>query len=498
MQKSLNLKINLAIAAVLVLFMGLSAYVTHSQIKNQAIESTKTKAQLLTQTVTNIIRIDMEGQYEKDLEKLIRVVGQFRDIETLRIFSPDGVILHSADPKEIHGNIDEIVLNVFQSGDKSKPFRSEEKGHLSFCRVEVMYNEPSCHRCHGKDTEILGILEVCLSMAATDEQIMDSTRFILLSSLGTMAAVGIAISLLMTFIVKRPISRLDKSMRRAREGRLDERVETRSRDEIGRLAQSFNDMIARLEDSSREIKRLHREQMSRAERLASIGEMAASVAHEIKNPLAGLSGAAQVLSKSFAEEDPRRRTILEMQKLTGRLDKTINDLLSFARVIHPAWQKVNPNDVIEESLFFLRKDAQEKNCEIVDRLDGAMPEIELDPKQLQQVLFNLIINARQACVAEGGRVLVESFQNATRPVVEAGDESDYVEIRVSDNGPGIPPEIAAEIFKPFFTTKSQGTGLGLPICHNIIEAHGGAMALETDPQRGSAFYVWLRKTRLTA
>lgn len=497
MLKSLNVKINIAIATVLVLVMGLSAYVTQTEQQSQAMANTKAKAQLLTQTVTNIIRMDMESPNAKDLEKLIRVVGQFRDIETLRIFSPEGVILHSADPGEIHGNIDEIVMSVFQSGDMSKPFRSEEKGHLSFCRVEVMYNEPACHRCHGDDTDIIGVLEVCLSMATTDEQIRKSSQFMIMSTLGTMLIVGAAISLLTTFIVKRPISNLEKTMRRAQGGNLNARVDARSSDEIGRLGKSFNDMISRLDESNREIERLHREQMSRAERLASIGEMAASVAHEIKNPLAGLSGAAHVLSKSFGPEDPREQATKEMLKLTGRLDKTINDLLSFARVVNPSFQAINPNDVIEETLFFLRKESRDSQCEIADALDSAMPDIEMDPKQIQQVLFNLLINARQACGA-GGKVTISSHRFASRTVLAEGDETEFIEIRVSDNGPGIATEVAADIFKPFFTTKNQGTGLGLPISRNIVEAHGGTMAVDTAPGQGSVFYVWLRRERLSA
>lgn len=492
--KSVILKFNIGIAAVLVLVLALSAYLTYQEQKRQAIENAKAKAHLLTQTVTNIIRIDMEGKSEKDLEKLIRVVGQFRDIETLRIFSPDGMILHSADSGEIFRSIDEIVMNVFRSGDMSAPFRTEEKGHLSFCRVEAIYNEPQCHRCHGDESEIIGILEVCLSMADTDKHIETNSRFMMMSTLATIMIVGVAISLLAGYMVKRPITSLEKTMERASRGDLEVRAGTGTNDEFASLGRSFNQMIARLDESGKEINRLHMAEMRRAERLASIGEMAASVAHEIKNPLAGLSGSTQILSKTFAEDDQRRKVTEEMLKLTGRLDKTINDLLKFARVNSPVWQMANPNDIVEETVYFVARDDRETTIPIKTELHREMPEIPMDPKLLQQVLFNLIINARQAC-KKGCEVTVSTGLVPTMNLPGGYKPEEFIEIKVSDDGPGIAPEIIAEIWKPFYTTKVQGTGLGLPISRNIIEALNGLIGVRSEKGAGTDFHIWLRKER---
>lgn len=492
--KSVILKFNIGIAAVLIVVMALSAYITHQDQKRQAIENAKAKAHLLTQTVTNIIRIDMEGKNEKDLEKLIRVVGQFRDIETLRIFSPDGMILHSADPAETFKSIDELVMNVFKSGDMSTPFRTEEKGHLSFCRVEAIYNEPQCHRCHGDESEIIGILEVCLSMADTDKHIETNSRFMMMSTLATILIVGVAISLLAAVMVKKPITSLEKSMERASRGDLDVRAETGTNDEFASLGRSFNQMITKLDESGKEINRLHMEEMRRAERLASIGEMAASIAHEIKNPLAGLSGSTQILSKTFDEQDQRRKVTEEMLKLTGRLDKTINDLLKFARVNTPVWQMINPNDIVEETIYFIARDGKEEQASIMTRLNPEMVDVPMDPKLIQQVLFNLIINARQACKNEC-EVIVSTALVPTMGMPVGYHPGDFVEIKVSDNGTGIAPEILAEIWKPFYTTKVQGTGLGLPISRNIMEAHNGLIGVRSAPGTGTEFHLWLRKER---
>ncbi len=496
--KSLNVKLNFAIAVVLVLVMGLSAYFTLQERQSEAIANTKTKAQLLTTTVSNIIRRDMESNHEKDMGKLIGVVSEFRDIETFRIFNTEGIILHSAEPGEVFNSIDDLVLDVFQSGNHSAPFRAEGGGSLSFCRVEVMQNEPACYRCHGSDTDIVGVLEVCMSMAEADELLIASRDYLILSTLGTILIVALAVSIVTTLMIKRPISALEKTMGRAQQGRLDVRAEARSNDELGRLGRSFNNMITRLDESNIEIQRLHHEQMKRSERLASIGEMAASVAHEIKNPLAGLSGAAHILSKSFSEEDPRIHAAEEMIKLTGRLDKTINDLLSFARELNPDWHQSNPNDVIDETLFFIDKDSKDDERRVEKDLDALVPEIETDEQLLQQILYNLIINARQACADKvGACVRVSSSRLPTIRMPGEYVQAEYVEIKVADSGPGIPAETMSNIFKPFFTTKIKGTGLGLSICSNIVDALGGVIYVDTTVGQGSTFYIWLKRERTT-
>ncbi|WP_025321964.1 sensor histidine kinase [Deferrisoma camini] len=491
---SLSVKINLAIVAVLGLVLGGATWFNLMAQDRQAVENTKSQARILSKTLTNIIRIDMEGRCQKDVMKVIRMMGQFQDIETIRIFNADGIIMHSAQPGEIGKEVDELVYNVFTSPDRSKPFRSEERGHRSFCMVEVMYNEPRCHTCHDPNKEIVGVLEVCLSMAKTGEHIRQNARFMVGSTVVTVLLVTGAISFLLHRMVNRPVRELAETMKEVERGNLEVRTRVRGRDELGRLARSFNSMIARLDEASREVERLHREQMMRAERLASIGEMAASVAHEIKNPLAGLAGATQVLAQGFEPDDPRMPVVQEMLKLIDRLDKTIRDLLSFARESVPNWQRANPNDVVEESLFFVEREEGGTRDQVELVLDPEMPEITMDPQQIQQVLLNLILNARHAV---GGRGRIEVCTSA-RPTLEgegAPEGPDWVEVLVRDDGPGIPPEKLSEIFKPFYTTKNQGTGLGLPICRKIVEAHGGRIHVRSQVGAGSEFYVWLPRTQ---
>jgi signal transduction histidine kinase len=494
---SLSLKINLTIVAFLIIVLGGSALVTIETQNRQAHDNTKDQAGILTKTLTNIIRIDMQGRCQKDVMKVIGMMAEFKDIETIRIFNSDGIIMHSAEPGEIGKEVDDLVYNVFQSPERSKPFRSEEKGHRSFCKVEIMYNEEACHTCHDAEKEIVGVLEVCLSMAKTEEQIRLNARFMRWTTVVTILLVAGAIFLLIFLMVNRPVKALVSTMKKVEDGNLDVQVKIRQADELGRLGGSFNSMISRLDEASREVERLHREQMMRAERLASIGEMAASVAHEIKNPLAGLAGATQILAGSFGPEDTRYAVVQEMLKLTDRLDKTIRDLLSFARESEPNWQPANLNDVVEETLFFVAREEGDEREPVSVILDPGMPDVPMDPQQMQQVLFNLVINARHA-TGNGGSVSVRTSSSPTlHNDLELPGES-YVEVCVQDNGTGIDPGKLGDIFKPFYTTKHQGTGLGLPISRKIVDAHGGEIRLESHVGEGAAFYVFLRKERTSA
>jgi hypothetical protein len=342
---------------------------------------------------------------------------------------------------------------------------------------------------------VLGVLDVCLSMEDTEKSIAFN-RILLLSSTGLAVILtsGIA-SILLKRFVSRPVERLVKTMESVEAGKLDGRVDIRSGDELGRLGNSFNEMIRKLSDTQDELEKFHHRQLARADRLASLGEMAAGIAHEIKNPLAGIYGAAQILAHEFPQGDPKREIVGEMMTLVKRLDNTIKDLLNFARYTEPQFTKGNLNDVIDKVLFLVRQIPEGKRARIVREFDPAMPEVEMDPEQVKQVFLNLALNALQA--APGGVTLTIR----TRGDVPAeGDavrhRARYVMASVTDDGPGIPPERLGKVFQPFFTTKESGTGLGLSMTRKILDLHEGRITAESGPAGGATFTVFLPKAKM--
>jgi two-component system, NtrC family, sensor kinase len=255
------------------------------------------------------------------------------------------------------------------------------------------------------------------------------------------------------------------------------------KDEIGQLIQSFDSMVGRLDSAKKELEAFHFQQMERADRLASVGEMAAGIAHEIKNPLTGIAAAITVMKDDFTPDDPRVMIINEVLEQISRLDKTVNDLLFFGKPTapEPAWTDIN--SALKKILVFASQHRGGKNIEKRLELKEDLPPVYVDPKQIQQVFLNLFLNAVQA-MPQGGTLTVQSE-------LAVVDGVDTVQVRVTDTGAGIPPQILEKIFTPFFTTKAQGTGLGLPICHRLVEQHGGRLLVKSKDGEGTTFTVEL-------
>jgi signal transduction histidine kinase len=223
----------------------------------------------------------------------------------------------------------------------------------------------------------------------------------------------------------------------------------------------------------------------RADRFAAVGEIATGLAHEIKNPLAGLSGALELMAEDLAS-DPRHSEIVgEMRHQVTRLTNTMESLLSFAR---PPKARLRPSDInvsIEKVLFLIRQQCRDGSISVVPDLGSSLPPVLADPAQLEQVFLNLCINGCQAMQRhEGSRLVVRTRK---------GEGTVHVEIE--DTGPGIPVDARPHVFKPFYTTKGEGNGLGLAISARIVNEHGGHIGYRCPPDGGTIFTVTLQQAR---
>lgn len=277
-------------------------------------------------------------------------------------------------------------------------------------------------------------------------------------------------------------------MAKVEEGDLSVRIIHTPKDEMGRLTSSFNSMIERLEKAKNELDIYHFNQMERADRLASIGEMAAGIAHEIKNPLTGIASAITIINDDFSASDPRKEILGEVLEQVKRMDKTVNDLLFFGRPTEPEPVCTNLNAVLKKTLIFASQHQGSKGglIEKVLDLQEDLPPVYVDPKQIQQVLLNLILNAIQA-MQMGGVLTIRTF-------LVQEESQQWVTVSIADTGKGIPVQILGKIFTPFFTTKAQGTGLGLAICHKLVTQQGGVIRVESEDGKGTVFYIELPAT----
>ncbi len=222
-----------------------------------------------------------------------------------------------------------------------------------------------------------------------------------------------------------------------------------------------------------------RQELARRESLAAIGEMAAAVAHEIKNPLAGIGGAVKVIGRAFPEGDSRHEVVTEVQNQVRRLDDAIRDLLTFARPTVPRYAVFPLREVVARIVRVLAEEPHIRNHNVEIDCPETL-RIRADPQLLENILVNLMLNAGQALGTRRGRI-----------VVRGAEDADFTRLSVEDDGPGIPEEVLSSLFKPFFTTRARGTGLGLTIVRKFVETMGGRIEVRTRPGEGTAFTLLL-------
>lgn len=232
--------------------------------------------------------------------------------------------------------------------------------------------------------------------------------------------------------------------------------------------------------------RLHESQMLHAEHLASMGELAAGVAHEIRNPLAGIAGAIEIITKDFPPDHPDREILDDLRQEVRRIEKVLNDLLAYARPKPPQFGTADLKEVVARTLQFARQQTGAKRVEFSIQVPGDLPHFRTDSEQLHQVLLNLVLNGIQA-LERDGRITIAARVNNSR----APGRDDLLEISIVDTGAGIPPEQMERIFRPFYTTKRGGTGLGLSLCRRIIRQQGGTLSVESEVGKGSRFIIRL-------
>jgi signal transduction histidine kinase len=278
-----------------------------------------------------------------------------------------------------------------------------------------------------------------------------------------------------------PLEALSAAVRKVGKGNFEVNVDIESRDEVGQLSTSFNEMAGELKEREHSLKTAQLA-LVQSEKMAAVGTLSAGLAHEVKNPLSAVLGYAQLSKRKLEQPEIVKKHLETIENETRRCNEIISNLMQFSRAEKGEFTDVAINEVVEKSIGIVDHQLGLNNVHVNMDLAQDIPEIIGNPNQLQQVLMNLAINAQQAMGPDGGTV----------DIVTACDD-DKVYISVSDTGPGISEEVAKKIFEPFYTTKAagEGTGLGLSVTYGIIQDHKGDIRVERADSGGARFVIEL-------
>jgi len=524
-RNSLKVKVGVYLVVALTVAVFVFTFMVVRNSRAELLQQAISHAAQLSEVITKSTRYAMLQNQPSYVDKIIQDVGAQNDIDRVRILSKNGTVIHSSDADEIGTLVDQeaescLACHMDKESMQESPrtgrprFFTTPDGERMLGSTEVIRNEPTCSNggchAHSADQSILGVLDIVYPLAGIDQSIRSNTLKIVAHALGFVVLAAILVSLLVQRVVYRPLSDLKNGAVRLAEGDLEKQIPVRSDDELGQLADSFNSMTRALRKSREELRewgrtleqkveeatqQLHKAQAeaARSEKLASVGLLAAGIAHELNNPLTGVLTFSHLVRKQMPEGSPEAEDLDLVIQETKRCAVIIRRLLDFAREKTPERKYSNINRIIEETAQLIEQSTQLADIEIVKNLDEGLPAVWVDEDLIKQVIMNLLVNAQHA-IENNGVITVRARE---MPDFTGGDPNaapvPMVEVTVTDTGCGISEENLQKIFDPFFTTKGvgKGTGLGLSVSHGTIEAHGGMIEVESAVGAGTEFRIYL-------
>lgn len=510
---SLTGKLILTIGTLMIVGSTIFWYFLFRQQERELIQNTVKYGYSFVDYVRKSTRYGMLTFQELLIQQTIEAIGSAEGVVRVRIFNSTGKISYSTEKNDIGTVVDKnspLCTRCHSATEHPKTTPSwsiiKEKDFRVLHIVQPIYNEVACYssscHIHPQEQKILGLVEANLSLALLDKSIHQQGVAITVYVLAFLFVISVVLCTILWNLVSTPVSLLAKGMERVAGGDLDYHLDINTKDEIGDLSRAFNAMTYDLKKAKNELiewgntlekkvqektEAIHRAQaqLIHSEKLASLGRMAAGVAHEINSPLTGIVTFGHLLQKKFPPGSQEREDIDVIIDQAHRCSTIIKGLLGFARASAAEKAATNINDVLHSSLNIVRNKADFFNIKLITEFDAALYRVRSDPSQLQQVFLNMIMNAADAL--EGKGTLTVSTRNLTENNVN------YVEIEFRDSGAGINEDDLEKLFEPFFTTKpvGKGTGLGLAVSHGIIQEHGGKITVKTKLGEGTSFFIRL-------
>ncbi|MBS0196445.1 MAG: HAMP domain-containing protein [Planctomycetes bacterium] len=520
---SLELRLFVPLGATIALVLSFHALLGYWGARDEISRFVRADLERSTSLIRSATRDGMLLNRMDEVQSRIEQLGASQGFTGIRVYAKDGRIALSADATE-RGRVvaisAEACATCHTNGEVTGPnvlrfnnIALERGGHEAQRSLTVINNEPSCSAtaCHSPPglQPVLGVLDVQMTMAPFDEAIARARLQLGWTTALLILASGLIAALFIRRLVHEPVARLREGTRRIAAGDLNTRIDVPGRTELATLAGAFNGMVADLRGARDELDRWSRtleqkveekalalkqaqQQMNQVETMASLGKLSATVAHELNNPLSGILAYARLVRREIAEQPIEQRVREELEGYLALVDKEcvrcgdiVKNLLLFARGRSVRPKATDINQIIDHGLKLLRHHLEMNKVQLETTLIEGDPTIVADQNQILQAVLALLMNAIEAMQGEHDR-------SAILGVHLTGD-LERVEIRISDTGGGIPPELIPHIFKPFVTTKGEGSGvgLGLSVVYGVVHGHGGDISVQSQPGVGTTFTITL-------
>jgi two-component system NtrC family sensor kinase len=457
----------------------------------------------------------------EDVHQIINTIRTEIGVEVIRVYDKQGVIAYSSDSTEILSKVNlndeaciachnsSIPLKSLANQDKIRIYKNSENRRVLGV-INPIQNEPDCSNadCHAHSSKVnvLGVLDVVVSLEHLDSIIQVSTRKVILASGFLVVIISFFAGLFIAILVNKPLRKIREGIEEVGSGNLDYKIDINSKNELGQVAKRFNEMSSKLDEAYKEIKNWSEtlndkvsekteelktiyNQVNQIEKLASLGKLSATVAHELNNPLAGILTYSKLISKKLQtlQKDSEHEKIIEFLELisheSARCGQIVKDLLIFSRSEKDELAKEDLLDIIDNSVTVLNHHLDIHGIKLVKDYPESPIELYCNAYKIQQALMSLLMNSIEA-MPKGGKI-----------IINLSLDNNNVCLRIIDEGTGISDKDLPHIFEPFYSTKeaSNGTGLGLAVAYGIITNHKGKMEVEKTSNQGTTFKVVLPK-----
>ena len=416
MFKKIGLKIIFAVGIAIIIIITFFAYSNIQYQSDILLAEMKRHSHQLSETIKSSVKYDMMLNRREHILKIIRTIGSQEFMKEVRIFDKAGTIIYSSDTSAIDMMVDKKAeacygchaanepIEKLAISERARIYKIQDNSERVLGMINAIYNEPSCWEadCHAHDPQqsVLGVLDITVSLQAIDELEKLSTVKMIIFALFAIIAISATLWYFVKVVVDKPVNELLNGMEHIANGNLNYRINVHGKDELGRLARSFNNMTQKLSEA--------RMQLFQSDKMASLGRLAAGVAHEINNPLTGILTYSSFLLKRSKSNPEMEEDLSIIVRETKRSREIVKSLLDFARQSIPKKNVVEINEIIQRALKVIDNQLSIKDVKLQQNLGSNLPPVVIDANQIQQVIINLIVNAVDAIKEQGGSITIST------------------------------------------------------------------------------------------